>query len=215
MCVYCPYSALPHSSSVLALQLSSTRDQVCAQGWVFLRSQGLAPPTHRAVYTMLMQCHVLCWFVLPICFTHGLALLSPYYTSSTCVCSVIFSLQVVWVCCVATSDPRCFLPVTMCGTTHAHLVHMCLHRWRVPQFALKYPCNPPPPPLGDRHLATVSPPHPGDCRALTREFARGGGAGQLEKHGGDGLPGGGGEMQGGGCLQGGGGTIMEAHVVYL
>ena len=30
-----------------------------------------------------------------------------------------------------------------------------------------------PPPLGDRHLATVSPPHPGDRRALTREFARG------------------------------------------
>ena len=28
-------------------------------------------------------------------------------------------------CCVATSDPRCFLPVTMYGTTHAHLVHMC------------------------------------------------------------------------------------------
>ena len=24
---------------------------------------------------------------------------------------------VVWVCCVATSDPRCFLPVTMYGTT--------------------------------------------------------------------------------------------------
>jgi len=35
----------------------------------------------------------LCWFVLPICFTHGLALLSHYFKSSTCVCSVIFSLQ--------------------------------------------------------------------------------------------------------------------------
>ena len=77
-------------------------------------------------------------------------------------------------CCVATSDPRCFFLVTMYGTTHAHLVHMCLHRWRVPQFALKYPCNLPPPPrrpsLGDRLPA----PHPGDRRALTREFARGG-----------------------------------------
>ena len=31
----------------------------------------------------------------------------------------------MWLCCVATSDPRCFLPVTMYGTTHAHLVHMC------------------------------------------------------------------------------------------
>ena len=30
-----------------------------------------------------------------------------------------------------------------------------------------------PPPRGDRHLATVSPP-PGDRRALTQEFARGG-----------------------------------------
>ena len=31
--------------------------------------------------------------MLPICFTHGLALLSHYYKSSTCVCFVIFSLQ--------------------------------------------------------------------------------------------------------------------------
>ena len=31
--------------------------------------------------------------MLPICFTHGLALLSHYFKSSTCVCSVIFSLQ--------------------------------------------------------------------------------------------------------------------------
>ena len=31
--------------------------------------------------------------VLPICCTHGLALLSHYFKSSTCVCSVIFSLQ--------------------------------------------------------------------------------------------------------------------------
>ena len=35
-----------------------------------------------------------------------------------------------------------------------------LHQWRVPQFALKYPCNPPPPPgrpsLGDR----LPPPPP-------------------------------------------------------
>ena len=31
--------------------------------------------------------------MLPICFTHGLALLSHYFKSSTCVCSVICSLQ--------------------------------------------------------------------------------------------------------------------------
>ena len=60
--------------------------------------------------------------MLPICFTHGLALLSHYFKSSTCVCSVIFSLQrrcMGVLCC-------CFrLPVTMYGTTHANLVHMC------------------------------------------------------------------------------------------
>ena len=33
---------------------------------------------------------------------------------------------------------------------------------------------PPPPPPGHRHLVTVSPPHPGDRRALPRDFARGG-----------------------------------------
>ena len=53
-----------------------------------------------------------------------------------------------------------------------HTCSLCLHQWRVPRFALKYPCNPPPPP-GDNHL--VPPPHPGDRRALTREFAKGGG----------------------------------------
>ena len=146
-------------------------------------------------------------------------------------------------CCVATSDPRCFLPVTMYGTTHAHLVHMCwpllwglllgqcntprachanracatiqsvlfsypevlyrsfgssitfvldeTHWHRInAKFAphvfsllasvegttvcLEIPLQSPPPP-GHRHLVTVSPPHPGDRRALPRDFARGGG----------------------------------------
>ena len=40
---------------------------------------------------------------------------------------------------------------------------------------LEIPLQSPPPP-GDCHLATVSPPHPGDRRALTWEFARGAGA---------------------------------------
>ena len=35
---------------------------------------------------------------------------------------------------------------------------LCLRQWRVPQFALRYPCNLPPPPPGHRHLVTVSPP---------------------------------------------------------
>ena len=41
-------------------------------------------------------------------------------------------------------DLRCFLPM------------VCLHQRRVPQFALKYLCAPPPP-QGDCHLVTVSP----------------------------------------------------------
>ena len=40
---------------------------------------------------------------------------------------------------------------------------------------LEIPLQSPPPPPGDRPLATVSPPHPGDRRALPREFARGAG----------------------------------------
>ena len=56
--------------------------------------------------------------VLPICLTHGLALLSHYFKSITYVCSVIFSLQRrCMVCYVAISDPRCFLPVTAYSTT--------------------------------------------------------------------------------------------------
>ena len=125
---------------------------------------------------------------------------SHYFKSVTCVCSVIFFLQRRCTgCCVPFSDPRCFLPVTVYGTTHTHLVHMCwlllwglhqmgsmfchircmrpggvtqvdhesaqlsrleavviasskslhlcsvcLHQWRAPLFALKYPCNLPP-----------------------------------------------------------------------
>ena len=169
--------------------------------------------------------------MLPIWFTHGLALLSHYFKSSTCVCSVIFSLQrrcMGVLCCYFR--PKMFSPgdhvryhshtlgahvlATVVGPSptgpqfcHVRYIRpggvtpvdhesaqlsrleavavespkspespecsLCLHRWRVPQFALKYPCNLPPPPPGDRHLATISPPHPGDRRALTREFARG------------------------------------------
>ena len=165
---------------------------------------------------------------------------------------MIFSLQSRCTGCrVPFSDPRCFLPVTVYGTTHAHLVHMCwpllwglhqmgrcfatfgtyalvgslqwimsllnsrleavvggspslqsrrtlppclrnakcrhsphsplhlcsvcLHRWRVPQFALEYPCNPPPPSKGgDCHLVTVPPTRGGDCRALFGEISEGG-----------------------------------------
>ena len=40
-----------------------------------------------------------------------------------------------------------------------HTCSLCLHRWRVPQFALKYPCNPPPP--GRPSLGDRLPPPPG------------------------------------------------------
>ena len=70
--------------------------------------------------------YLLQWFVFPICHTHVLALLSHYFKSVTCVYSVIFSLQrlCIWSR-VPFSDPRCLLPVTVYGTTHAHLVYMC------------------------------------------------------------------------------------------
>ena len=38
-----------------------------------------------------------------------------------------------------------------------HLYSVCLHSWRVPQFALKCCCDPPPPP---RETVTWRPPPP-------------------------------------------------------
>ena len=166
--------------------------------------------------------------MLPICFTHDLALLSHYYKSSTCVCSVIFSLQrrcMGVLCC--HFRPKMFSPgdhvryhsrtlgahvlATVVGPSpngtqfchiryirpggvtpvdhesaqlsrlapqlrgkpaglavqagakaaakpapraiassstrkSLHTCSLCLRQWRVPQFALRYPCNAPPPP---------------------------------------------------------------------
>ena len=60
-----------------------------------------------------------------VCHTHVLALLSHYFESVACVYSVIFSPQRRCTGCrVFFSDPRCFVPVTVYGTTHAHLVHV-------------------------------------------------------------------------------------------
>ena len=82
---------------------------------------GGRPSLHCFAMQYLLQ-----WFVFPICHTHVLALLSHYFKSVTCVYSVIFSLQRRCTGCgVPFSDPRCFVPVTVYGTTDAHLVHMC------------------------------------------------------------------------------------------
>ena len=51
-----------------------------------------------------------------------------------------------------------------------HTCSLCLHKWRVPHFALKYPCNPP----GDRHLATPPPTRETTARA-NQGVCKGGG----------------------------------------
>ena len=61
---------------------------------------------------------------------------------------------------------RCFLPVTVYGTTHAHLVHMC---WPL-LSGLEIPLQSPPPPQGGyHHLATVAR----RSRATGRDFKGG------------------------------------------
>ena len=165
--------------------------------------------------------------------------------SHLCVFCDFLSPKAVYRVCVPFSDARCFLPVTVYGTYHAHLVHMCwpllwglyqmgcisatfgthalevdhesaqlsrpeavvvaspkspaspditpmasqpqtpavcLHQWRVPQFALKYPCNTPP-----RKRETITwrpspPPRPRGrpLRTMRGDF-KGGGGGQ-EQH---------------------------------
>ena len=54
--------------------------------------------------------------------------------------------------------------VAVASPKSLHLCSVCLHQWRVPQFALKYPYNPPPLPQGG-----------GDRRALREDISRGGG----------------------------------------
>ena len=90
----------------------------------------LPPPPEgggrETITSLFCRQYLLRWFVFPICHTHVLALLSRYFKSVTCVYSVIFSLQRRCTGChVPFSDPRCFLPVTVHGTTHPHWVHMC------------------------------------------------------------------------------------------
>ena len=80
------------------------------------------PPGRPSLHCFAWQ-YLLRWFVLPIRHTHVLALLSHHCKSVTCVFSVIFCLQRRCTGCrVAFSDPSCFLPVTVYGTTHAHLM---------------------------------------------------------------------------------------------
>ena len=84
--------------------------------------------------------------------------------------SVIVSLQRRCTGCrVPFSDPRCFLPVTVYGTTHAHLVHMC---WPL-LWGLERPLQSAPLPPGERpSLGGRLPPWGGDCRALRGEISR-------------------------------------------
>ena len=148
-----------------------------------------------------------------MCFTHGLALLSHYFKSTTCVYAVMFSFQrrcMDVLCCYFR--PKMFSPgdcvryhsrtlralgvlatvvgLSRNGPQFCHIRHIHpggvtpvddesaqlsrLEAVAVPQFALKYPCNPPPPPgrpsLGDR----LPPPKPrtppranvGDCKGV-------------------------------------------------
>ena len=128
--------------------------------------------------------------MLPICFTHGLALLSHYFKSSTCVCSVIFSLQrhcMGVLCC--HFRPKMFSPgdhVWYHSRTLGVLATVVGPSPNGPQFCHIRYIRPggvtpvdhesaqlsrleavavesslqSPPPPGDRHLATVSPPPP-------------------------------------------------------
>ena len=87
-------------------------------------------PTHARPSLHCFARQYLLWSSVPTCHTRFLALLSHHFKSVTCVYSVIFSLQRRCTgCCVAfpdcDTDRRYFLPVTVYGTTHAHLVHMC------------------------------------------------------------------------------------------
>ena len=59
-----------------------------------------------------------------------------------------------------------------------HCYSVCLHHWRVPHVALKYPCNPPPPAPGRPSLGDPPPPVLGDLCVL-----RGGGGFQRGEEG--------------------------------
>ena len=120
-----------------------------------------------------------CWAIsievvcIPICHTHVPALLSHYFESVACVYSVIFSLPRR--CTggrVPFSDPRCFLPVTMYCTTHAHLVHMC---WPL-LWGLQIPLQGTTPGVRPSRGDRLPPPEGGggDRRALQGEISRGG-----------------------------------------
>ena len=121
VCIHSTYTA--HACSTVIHRVDPNLD-MCVCVWT--HPLCTPPPTPRPSLHCFARQYLLQWFVFPICHTHVLALLSHYFESGTCVHSVIFSLQ-RWCtgCDVPFSDPRCFLPVTLYGTTHAHLVHMC------------------------------------------------------------------------------------------
>ena len=55
-----------------------------------------------------------------------------------------------------------------------HTCSLCLRQWRVPQFALRYPCNVPPPPPGTPSLGDRLPPPPGRPSRATPGLCKGG-----------------------------------------
>ena len=129
--------------------------------------QSPPPPPGRPSLPCFSSQHVLCWFVLPICFMHGLALLSHYFKSSTCVCSVIFSLQrrcMGVLCCYFR--PKMFSPGdhvryhsrTLGAHVLATVVSASVEGTTV---CLEIPLQSPPPPLETVTWRPSPPPPPG------------------------------------------------------
>ena len=127
------------------------------------------PPGGRPSLHCFARHYLLWWFVLPSV-AHTFLHCFPSTLNQSPVCSVIFSLQRRCTGCrVPFSDPRCFLPVAVYGTTHAHLVRMC---WPL-LWGLEIPLQSPPPPGAETVTWRPSPPWGEDRLALRAENSRG------------------------------------------
>ena len=112
----------------------------------------LPPPHQPAPHTLCLLCK------LNMCNSSKCAILVPRS-----------SLPFLW-----TPNNICYMNHVGRASTQKslHLCSVCLQWWGVPQFALKYPCNPGA--REDRHLATASLPQ-GETVARYRGRFRGGG----------------------------------------